>query len=214
MQTTGAGTRRRMHWVARLRPLLLASVVVSCGSVPAAEPTLRAEVAQVPEPWTQVLAALDEADAVYHLIADTPIKELEARSEEIGERVTRARDAWRRAKSYDLTKVRFRCTIWAYLGPEGESREAISVPLPGHRVAFEADLSGGMMNGGYLMRPTIMSSRGKPVARLYCRRDLLNGNDFSQQPKSDDLDVSALAFGPILSTDDVSIPDLIVNIKR
>jgi len=152
------------------------------------------------EPRDLIVQAFDEADFVYTTIADTPIKDLEVRSEEIGARVTRARDLWRRAMSYDLSAIHFQCGVaYESFEPEFPVGSKVFVPIEGHRVRYEVRNAGGSVS------VHVASSRGKTVANMPC----------SDSPRSDtDFGVHDGPFGEILASDGVSIPDLILNIKR
>lgn len=165
--------------------------------------------------WLDALMmAADVADQVYNEIADTPIKDIEARAEELGAKITRARDGLRRARSYGfLPRASGYDTDEFYqLDRDIKTLEQCSrrsptgncniqgVTLKDRRLKLNINVVQGT-GASSRAQVWILSSRQKPIMCITC---VSGRNDVMVMPD----------FHPILEGDSISIPDITARIKR
>ncbi len=167
------------------------------------------ELDKLGESFERVVAALDIADEAYHTITDTPMKELQADSEEIGDLVTRARDEWRHVTSYnlDFSKLPDAIDLDEVAWPGTD--KVVFVPLIGHKLQVTLSrtwIANGEPSGDEIYW-SLASSRGKFVAFIDCSTCDDVGPDLGvTRPDA--------VFSQLLRGDELSIPDLIVDLKR
>lgn len=176
-------------------------------SVPDKLETVVAELQANGEWFDALMTAAQIADEVYNEIADTPITEIDAKAAALGDKVSKARDALRRAESYGFVprklmldgsnELKFRV---AYEGGCGQgiqtgdySCDFNAVTVPGHKLKLSIQVIGPHAN------IKVLSSRNKDLMYLFAAGKLA--------------DPSA-SHSPILLGDHISIPDLTKHIKR
>lgn len=154
--------------------------------------------------FEQAMVAFDLADDAYNFIADTPIKELNAKAEEAGAMVTKARDAWKKAKSFNLGKIELGQDPFVMEDVRYSKNSDVIVPINGHKVKFQIRIlheGFGVDGHGVRCYITVVTSRERKITTV---------NAYT----SFESNVADGAFAAVLASDTVSIPSLAEKIKR